>query len=198
MILARILLKSIGYDERAFHWSHATEQGSLPTHNVAVPTPSGKTGLESQPVNLLYLLHCNSTGEYGVELHQDLIHDSLSDQELFRFLRTVYSRARKQTKWLTLRNTTNISLCKVRLPPLERAPINISTVFRRPQSSCFCANARPRMCSTAISGLCLSPASKPYRTRISMPSYATRSDAVATVSEELSHALFPQSRSSFI
>lgn len=87
--------------------------GTLPTHNTPTVTRSGDVPRESELRQLLYLLHCNSKGEYGVKLDQDLIHENLNDKELFRFLNTIYSRARKETKWLTLRNTTNISLCKV-------------------------------------------------------------------------------------
>ena len=57
----------------------------------------------------LYLLHCNTTGEYGIKLHQDLISENLNDQELFKFLGVVYYRARRKTGWLTTRNTTRIS-----------------------------------------------------------------------------------------
>ncbi|KAK3319087.1 hypothetical protein B0H66DRAFT_623462 [Apodospora peruviana] len=87
----------------------------LPTYNSTTTTNStnGENSTRStEPTRLLYLLYCTSKGTYGVKFHQNLIHDKLNDQELFRFLRTVYTRARKETKWLTLRTTTNISLCK--------------------------------------------------------------------------------------
>lgn len=98
-------------------WGQPVKNDALPTHHARIATAVDEAAPESHSANLLYLLHCNSTGEHGVKLHQDLIHYKLNDQELFRFLRTVYCRARKGTKWFTLRNTTSISLCKVCTSP---------------------------------------------------------------------------------
>jgi hypothetical protein len=114
-----IMLQVLGQGNRfvQLFWSHLcgrTIKGStLPSHHA--PTITGSDGALQVPDSseLLYLLHCNSTGEYGVKLDQDLIPKELNDKELFWFLNTIYCRARKKTKWLTLRNTTNISLCKV-------------------------------------------------------------------------------------
>jgi hypothetical protein len=93
------------------------ELDSLPTHNATNSTVTESATMRTEPTGLLYLLHCNSTSTYGVKLHQDLIHEDMSDQDLFRYLRTIYCRARGKTKWFTLRNTTNISLCKVHCYP---------------------------------------------------------------------------------
>ena len=85
----------------------------LPTYNARTATSAGNDVTRTEPAGLLYLLYCTSTGAYGVKFHQNLIHEKLNDRELFLFLRTIYCRARKETKWFTLRTTTNISLCKV-------------------------------------------------------------------------------------
>ena len=68
----------------------------------------------------LYLLHCNTTGEYGIKLRQDLISENLNDQELFKFIRMVYYRARRKTRWFTIRNTRKMSLSKVITPSTIR------------------------------------------------------------------------------
>lgn len=90
-----------------------SEMDTLPTHNAATAPSAGDAERRTEAIGLLHLLHCNSTGVYGVKLYQDVICESLNDRELFKFLRTVYCRARKETKWFTLRTMTNISLCKV-------------------------------------------------------------------------------------
>lgn len=86
----------------------------MPTHNTPTVTRPDDTSREPESRELLYILHCNSMDEYGVKLSQNLIHDNLNDNELFRFLNTIYSRTRHDQRWLTLRDTTKVSLCKVR------------------------------------------------------------------------------------
>ncbi|KAJ9137710.1 hypothetical protein NKR23_g8969 [Pleurostoma richardsiae] len=94
-------------------WSRLRGQTDSALHTHATPTTTtSDSSRESESKELLYLLHCRSTGEYGIRLDQDLIPDNLNDQELFKFLRIVYCRARQGAKWFTLRNTISISLCK--------------------------------------------------------------------------------------
>lgn len=86
----------------------------LPTHNTARTSTRVVTDTTMQPCGLLYLLYCVSVGAHGAKFHQNLINEKLNGQQLFKFLRTVYGRAKTEARWFTLCATTSISLCKVR------------------------------------------------------------------------------------
>lgn len=87
----------------------ATEDISLPLHL----DPHHANGPRQLRDEILHILCCIHSGDFGVGLHQERVANVSTDKGLMMFLRTVYQERRSKLSWFRLRQVSKLLLSRV-------------------------------------------------------------------------------------
>ncbi|KAF2175152.1 hypothetical protein K469DRAFT_680377 [Zopfia rhizophila CBS 207.26] len=121
------------------------DPGRLPTHHSLGHYAVSVANLSAPPTNVLYLLVCINSGNFGVELHHESIGHIKSDRALFHFLRESYAQRRSiLLSAISLRTISSISLVKFAMDMSARVDIH-PHLISCDKISCICVPPKSKV-----------------------------------------------------